>query len=100
VLFSRSGVNLAALQTIKPRQSLSPGSSARLARPADPAGSFLLATLSTIAVNRRGPPLLPRAELGILGLFRWTVKCLEMSRKPGFYAAKTPRAKSEVFAAP
>jgi len=44
--------------------------------------------------------LLPRAELGILGLFRWTVKCLEMSRKPGFYAAKTPRAKSEVFAAP
>jgi hypothetical protein len=26
--------------------------------------------LSTIAVNRRGPPLLPRAELGILGLFR------------------------------
>ena len=34
-------------------------------------------TLSTIAVNRRGPPSMRRAELGIHGLNRWTAKCLE-----------------------
>jgi len=35
------------------------------------ASSRLLDMLSTIAVNRRGPPLLPCAKLGTLGLFRW-----------------------------
>src|SRR5271157_2650677 len=44
--------------------------------------------LSTIAVNRRRPPPLPRVELGIHGLNRWTVKCLEMSRKCGVHAAR------------
>ncbi len=45
--------------------------------------------LSTIAVNRRGPPPLPRAELGIHGVNRWTVKCLEKSEKRGVQAART-----------
>ena len=35
----------------------------------------LFETLSTIAVNRRGPPPWPRAELEIHGLNRWPVKC-------------------------
>ena len=35
----------------------------------------LLETLSTIAVNRRGPPPLPHAGLVIQGLNRWPVKC-------------------------
>ena len=30
---------------------------------------------STTSVNRRGPPLTSRVELGIHGLNRWTVKC-------------------------
>ena len=32
-------------------------------------------SLSTTSVNRRGPPSLPRAEPGLHGLNRWTVKC-------------------------
>jgi len=42
-----------------------------------PAGppNRLLETLSTIAVNRRGPPPLPHAGLGIQCLNRWPVKC-------------------------
>ncbi len=54
-----------------------------------PAGppNRLLETLSTIAVNRRGPPPMPRAELGIHGLNRWSVKSLEKSEKRGVQAA-------------
>src|SRR5208337_2991533 len=67
-----------------------------------PAGppNRLLETLSTIAVNHRGPPPLPRAELGIYGLNRWTVKCLELSRKRGIQTDKTPRASTEVVTEP
>ena len=36
-----------------------------------------------------------RLELGIHGLNRWTVKCLEMSRKRGVQTDKTPRARTE-----
>jgi len=32
---------------------------------------------------------LPRAELGIHGVNRWTVKCLEKSEKRGVQAART-----------
>jgi len=31
--------------------------------------------VGTTAVNRRGPPALPRAEPGLHGMIRWTVKC-------------------------
>src|SRR5208337_2260634 len=31
--------------------------------------------VDTTSVDRRGPPSMPRAELGIHGLNRWTVKC-------------------------
>src|SRR5271157_3525058 len=48
----------------------------------------LLETLSTIAVNRPGPPPLPRAEMDIHGLNRWTVKSLEKSEKRGVHAAR------------
>jgi hypothetical protein len=41
----------------------------------------------------RGPPSMPRAELGIHGLNRWLVKCIEMSRKRGVQA--TGNAPSE-----
>ena len=41
-----------------------------------------------------------RLELGIHGLNRWTVKCLEMSRKRGVQTDKTPRARTDVLAAP
>jgi len=34
--------------------------------------------LSTTSVNHRGPPSLPRAELGVHGLNRWTVKCWDL----------------------
>src|SRR5208282_6091434 len=55
-----------------------------------PAGppNRLLETLSTIAVNRRGPPPLPGAELGVHGLNRWTVKCMKMVEKRGVHAAR------------
>src|SRR5271157_1488796 len=107
-----------------------------------PAGppNRLLETLSTMAVNRRGPPPFAarragypwteqmdrkmlrnveirgvhaaengpssdrkywqRLELGIRGLNRWTIKCLEMSRKRGVRTDKTPRARTDVLAAP
>src|SRR5208283_5151590 len=55
---------------------------------------------STIVVNRRSPPSLPRAELGTHGLNRWTVKCLDLSRKRGIPTDKTPRARTEVLSAP
>ena len=41
-----------------------------------------------------------RLELGIHGLNRWTVKCLEMSRKRGVQTDKTPRARTDVLAMP
>src|SRR5271165_7672396 len=37
------------------------------------------------SVNRRGPPSLPRAELGTNGLTGWDHACLEMSRFPAFW---------------
>src|SRR5208282_3864711 len=54
--------------------------------PADPPNR-LLETLSTIAVNRRGPSPLPRAELGIHGLNRSADNCLEKSEKRRVQAA-------------
>ena len=39
-----------------------------------------------------------RLELGIHGLNRWTVKCLEMSRKRGVQTDKTPRERTDVLA--
>ena len=42
----------------------------------------------TTSVDRRGPPSMPRAELGIHGLNRYAVNCLEMSRKRGVHAAR------------
>ena len=41
-----------------------------------------------------------RVELSIHGLNRWTVNCLEMSRKCGVQTDKTPHARAEVLAAP
>ena len=41
-----------------------------------------------------------RLELGIHVLNRWTVKCLEMSRKRGVRTDKTPRARTDVLAMP
>ncbi len=41
-----------------------------------------------------------RVRLGIHGMNRWTVKCREMSRKHGVRTDKTPRARTEVLAAP
>src|SRR5271157_5411708 len=41
-----------------------------------------------------------RLELGIHGLNRWAVNCLEMSGKRGVQTDKTPRARTEVVAAP
>jgi len=38
--------------------------------------------------DRRGPPPMPRAELGIHGLNRRAVNCLEMSKKRGVQAAR------------
>src|SRR5271157_3866160 len=40
-----------------------------------------------------------RVELGVHVLNRWTVKCLELSRKLGVQTDKTPRARTEVLAA-
>ena len=42
----------------------------------------------THSVNRWGPPSMSRAELGIQGLNRWAVNCLEMSGKRGVQAAR------------
>src|SRR5208282_5483176 len=67
--------------------------------PADPP-KRLLETLSTIAVNRRGPPPLPRAELGIHGLNRWTVNCMEMYEKRGVQAARNGPSPSPCVARP
>ncbi len=44
-------------------------------------------SFGTTSVDRRGPPSMPRAELGIHGLNRWLVKCIEMSKKRGVQAA-------------
>src|SRR5208337_1210542 len=41
-----------------------------------------------------------RVELGIHGLNRWAANCLEMSGKRGVQTDKTPRARTEVLAAP
>src|SRR5208337_2686037 len=41
-----------------------------------------------------------RVEPGIHGLNRWAVNCLEMSGKRGVQTDKTPRARTEVLAAP
>src|SRR5208337_5078219 len=60
----------------------------------------LLETLSTIAVNHRGPPPLPRAELGIHGLNRWTVNCMEMYEKRGVQAARNGPSPSPCVARP
>src|SRR5271157_4533846 len=38
-------------------------------------------------------PSMPRAELGIHGLNRWTAKCLEMSRNAEFKQPETVRAR-------
>src|SRR5271157_1784014 len=43
---------------------------------------------AVVLVNCRGPLSMPRAELGIHGLNRWAVNCLEMSRKRGVQAAR------------
>jgi hypothetical protein len=45
---------------------------------------------STTSVNHRGPPSLPRAELGTNGLTGWDHACLEMSRFPAFWAPEMP----------
>src|SRR5271157_5796206 len=49
--------------------------------------------LSTTSVNRRGPPPMPRAELGIHGLNRWLVKCLDLVEKRGVHAARNGPSK-------
>src|SRR5208337_2374963 len=59
--------------------------------------STLHAPRSTFAGVR--PPL-PRADLGIHGLNRWTVKCLEMSRKRGVQAARNGPSPSPYVAGP
>ena len=41
----------------------------------------------------------PCAELGVQGLNRWTVKCLDLSRKRGIPTGKTPPARTEVLSA-
>ena len=41
----------------------------------------------TASVDRRGPPSMPRAELGIHGLNRWAVKSREKSEKRAVHAA-------------
>src|SRR5271166_6018169 len=48
----------------------------------------------------RGQKCWQRLDLAIYSLNRWTVKCLEMSRKRGVQTDKTPRARTEVLAAP
>src|SRR5271157_2531895 len=48
----------------------------------------------------RGPPPLPRAELDIHGLNRWTVHCLEMSRKRGVQTAGNGTSPSPCVARP
>src|SRR5271157_4299140 len=51
-------------------------------------------------INLRNRELAFRSFLSIHGLNRWTVNCLEMSRKHGVRTDKTPRARTEVLAAP
>ena len=55
--------------------------------------------MGTTSVNRRGPPSLPRAEPGLHGLNRWTVKCRDLLRKRGIPTDKTPPARTEVLSA-
>src|SRR5208337_2159190 len=57
-----------------------------------------------VQADRNGPSedrkCWQRVELGIHGLHRWAVNCLEMSGKRGVQTHKTRRARTEVLAAP
>ena len=81
-----------------------------LARVADVASRDLLnllpatgreCSLSNSSVNRRGPPLVPRAELGIHGLKSWGRKKSRKVRETrSSHSQKRPERGQEVLAAP
>jgi len=58
-------------------------------RPWDAAGPPL--RIIGTSDEARSTTSMPRAELGIHGLNRWAVNCLEMSRKRGVHAASNAR---------